>query len=142
MATAQPKPNRRYEGRTIEQLHDGDVFTLTPGVDSAVWHTATGMTLFGNVVVEADGGGTVRIPATPGQECLVEVDYVKVAVQVTMVIDVAAWACEYGLDRADVEADARAYFAPTEVRENFIPAHLRSFVAIKGSDQDPLAGIG
>lgn len=140
MATAQPRPNRRYEGRTVAQLHDGDVFTLdTPGGSDAAWHTATGIAHSDMVLVAADGGGTTRIPVTPGQECLVEVDYVKVAVQFTLVIDVAAWATEYGIEREDVAADTRGYFAPAEVREAFIPAHLRSFVKIKGSDQDPLA---
>lgn len=138
MATAQPRPNRRYEGRTVAQLHDGDVFTLEPG-DNAVWYTATGIAHPDAVVVAVDGGGCARIPVTSGQECLVQVDYVKVAVQFTLVVDVAAWATEYGIDRADVTADARGYFAPEEVREAFIPKHLRSFVAIKGGTQDPLA---
>jgi len=139
MATAQPKANRRYVERTVVQLHDGDVFTLNPGGNDAVWHTATGIAHSGMVVVAADGGGCIRIPAQSDQSCLVEVDYVKVAVQFTMIVDVASWAAEYGIDREDVEADARAYFAPSEVRENFIPAHLRPFVKIKGSDEDPLA---
>jgi hypothetical protein len=139
MATAQPKANRRYVERTVAQLHDGDVFTLNPGDSDAVWHTATGIAHSGMVLVAADGGGCIRIPAQSDQTCLVEVDYVKVAVQFTMVVDVASWAAEYGIDRADVEADARAYFAPSEARETFIPEHLRPFVKIKGSDSDPLA---
>lgn len=134
MATAQPRPNRRYLERTVAQLHNGDVFTLEPGADNAVWHTATGMAHSGMVVVAADGGGCIRIPAAPDQECLVEVDYVKVAVQFTMVIDVAAWASEYGIDREDVTADVRGYFASPDVRGSFIPEHLRDLVRVKVRD--------
>jgi hypothetical protein len=138
MAIAQPKTNRRYVDRTVAQLHDGDVFTLDIDSDNATWHTATGMAHSGMVVVAVDGG-CIRIPAEPDQACLVEVDYVKVGVRFTMVIDVAAWAAEYSVDREDVEADIRTYFSFDVVRRNFIPEHLRPFVTIKGSDEDPLA---
>jgi hypothetical protein len=138
MAIAQPKANRRYVDRTVAQLHDGDAFTLDIDSDDPTWYTATGIEGFGVVNVAVDGG-CIRIPAQADQKCLVEVDYVKVGVQFTMVIDVAAWAAEYSVDREDVEADIRAYFSFDVVRRNFIPEHLCSFVKIKGSDDDPLA---
>lgn len=139
MATAQPRPNRRYVDRTVRDLRAGDVFSLD---DGATYHECVSNNLYqsGQIGIVDDADQVVGLGVSDfGQSCLVQVDYVKVAVQFTLVIDVAAWATEYGIEREDVAADARGYFAPTEVREAFIPAHLRSFVKIKGSDQDPLA---
>lgn len=126
MATPQPKANRRYVERTVEELHDGDLFSLD---DCQTWHVATGIAHSDTVVVAHDSGGTVRVPATADQKCLVQVDYVKIRIPLTVEVDVAGWAAEYGIDNtpADVEADARAYFSsPGEL----IPEHLRKVVKV------------
>lgn len=139
MNKADPRPNRRYVERTVRDLRAGDVFSLD---DGATYHECVSNDLYqsGQIGIVDDADQVVGLGVSDfGQTCLVQVDYVKVAVQFTLVVDVAAWATEYGIDRADVTADARGYFAPEEVREAFIPKHLRSFVAIKGGTQDPLA---
>jgi hypothetical protein len=126
MPSIQPKANRRYVERTVEELHDGDPFSLD---DGQTWHVATGIAHSDMVVVAHDSGGTVRVPATADQKCWVQVDYVKIRIPLTVEVDVAAWAAEYGVDNtlADVEADARAYFgSPGEL----IPEHLRKIVKV------------
>lgn len=123
IAQPTPKANRHYVERTVAQLNDGDVFSLNPEGGDSPWYTATGIAHSDTVVVVAEGGGTVRIPAVEDQSCLVEVDYVKVRISTTLRIDVSAWAAEYGVDREDVAADARKYFA--NFVEAAMPEHLR-----------------
>jgi hypothetical protein len=128
IAQPTPKANRHYVERTVVQLNDGDVFSLNPEGGDSPWYTATGIAHSDMVLVVAEGGGTVRIPAAEDQICLVEVDYVKVRVNATVKIDVSAWAAEYGIDREDVAADAREYFA--NFTEAAMPEHLRPIVDV------------
>jgi hypothetical protein len=128
IAQPTPKANRHYVERTVVQLNDGDVFSLNPEGGDSPWYTATGIAHSDMVLVVAEGGGTVRIPAAEDQACLVEVDYVKVRISATLRIDVSAWAAEYDVDRKDVAADARKYFAGYV--EVTMPEHLRLIVTV------------
>src|SRR5690242_12735035 len=92
-----PKANRRYEERTVTKLRDGDVFTLDLDGEGN-WYVATGIAHSDSVfVIQAEIGDPARISAVADQTCLVQVDYVKVAVHTTLEIDVSAWAAEYNV---------------------------------------------
>ena len=122
--------------RKVHELNGEDIFSLDNG---ATWHVCSFVTS-GVIGVHTDDptASLIHIDDPADQDCLVQIETVRVKVTNTIDVDVRAWATKHdlGLLAENVRRDVKRYFAT----ENIIPEHLALIAVPAGQWADPSQG--